>query len=279
MPYYGGKQTIAYRIVGLLPPHLHYVEPYAGGLSVLLAKPLTRMETVNDLDGNLVAFWRALRDQPEDLARVCQLTPHSRSEYDACRRAIKHGSPCSDLERARRVWVCLTQGRGGTLRTKGSGWRHYVVPRSSATYMPGYLDGYVARMAAVAERIHSVSLECLPALDLIDKYGGDPETLLYVDPPYLGSTRGHGDQYRHEMRTDAEHRELSEALHACSASVVLSGYASPLYEELYAGWDTATIDTYTGNGVGARGVGRVETLWSNRELGTQPALDLFGGAA
>ena len=77
MPYYGGKQRIADRIVATFPDHLHYVEPFAGGLSVLLAKEQSKLETVNDLDRHLVTFWRVLRDRPEDLMRVCTLTPHS----------------------------------------------------------------------------------------------------------------------------------------------------------------------------------------------------------
>lgn len=78
--YYGGKTQLAERIVATLPPHKHYVEPFAGSLAVLLAKPPTTMETVNDLDGDLMTFWRVLRDRPADLIRACALTPHSRGE-------------------------------------------------------------------------------------------------------------------------------------------------------------------------------------------------------
>lgn len=266
--YYGGKINTAERIVALLPEHLHYVEPYCGSLAVLLAKPPSRMETVNDLDGDLVTFWRVLREQPDDLARMCALTPHARTEYGTCRDA----SPIvDDLETARRVWVVLSQGRGGTLRDAKTGWRHFVTPRGSSVGMPAYLDGYVARMADAAARLHCVSLECMPALDLITKYGQDSESLLYVDPPYLGSVRGWGNNYRHEMKTDEEHRELAEALHGCRAAVVLSGYASDLYDrDLFAGWDRVTIAAQTGNGGNDRT--RTEVLWSNRPLGVQPSL-------
>jgi DNA adenine methylase len=278
IPYFGAKQTVAERIVELLPPHLHYVEPYCGSLSVLLAKPPVRMETVNDLDNALMTFWTVLRDRPADLERACALTPHSRIEYEACRLSLKHGARCGDLEQARLVWVCLTQGRGGTLRSKGSGWRHFVAPRGSNRGMPGYLDSYVDRIAPAAERLHAVSLECMPALDLIAKYGDDPETLLYVDPPYVGSCRTHGDQYRHEMRDDQQHQALAEALHRCRASVVLSGYPSELYDrDLYADWQRVNLPTRTGNGAGDRGMDRIEVLWSNRMLGTQ--LGLFDVSA
>lgn len=274
--YFGAKSTIADQIVALLPAHAHYVEPYAGSLAVLLAKPPTKMETVNDLDGDLISFWQVLRDRPDELARACALTPHSRAEYQTCRREPAVEDP---LEQARRVWVLLTQGRGGTLG-KLTGWRHFVNPRGSSIGMPGYLDGYINRIAAAAERLHHVSLECLPALDIITKYGGDPDILLYVDPPYLGTARNGDDQYRHEMKDEASHRELADALNLCTASVVLSGYGSPLYDQdLYRHWHRIEIATMTGNGGGTRGLERTEVLWSNRPIGIQPSLFDFGGAA
>src|SRR5690625_4153363 len=97
-PYFGGKTRLAGSIIDLLPPHEHYVEPFGGSLAVLLTKPRSRMETVNDLDGDLQTFWRVLRDQSSELARVCTLTPHSRAEYTA---AFDRPSDLPDLERAR----------------------------------------------------------------------------------------------------------------------------------------------------------------------------------
>lgn len=267
-PYFGGKTRLAERIVPLLPAHGHYVEPYAGSLAVLLAKPRAKMETVNDLDGHLMTFWRVLRDQPEDLARLMALTPHSRAEYVA---AADLDGPLTDLERARRVWVLLTQGRAGTMRN--TGWRYYADPAGSSIGMPGYLAGYVKRVGPAAERLAGVSLEARKALEIVAKYGDHPQALLYVDPPYLGSTRS--ANYRHEMTTPAEHRELAAALAECKAAVVLSGYQSPLYDELYDGWHRAELKAWTGNGIrnGATKTDgdRVEVLWSNRPF---PAEDL-----
>ena len=221
--YFGGKTILAPKIAALLPTHGHYVEAYCGSLALLLAKQRSGMETVNDLDGAVVAFWRTLRDHPADLARVCALTPHSLAEF---RDAEDVDAPGDDLKMARRTWIRLTQGRTGTLRN--TGWRHFVDPSNSSFGMPGYLDGYVARMAAAAERLHHVSLECRPALELVEWYGRSPGVLLYVDPPYLRSTRNSG-AYRHEM-TEADHRDLAAALHDVKASVVLSGYASEMYD-------------------------------------------------
>lgn len=259
--YFGGKMTAGPQIAGLFPPHLHYVEPYCGSLAVLLAKQPSPHETVNDLDGALMTFWRVLRDQPANLERACALTPHSRGEFAAARDLDDAGT---ELETARRVWVLLTQGRAARLIR--SGWRHYCDPSNSGVGMPGYLASYVARIAPAAARLASVSLENRPALDLIRKYGTVPDVLLYVDPPYLGSTRDNGDDYRVEMRGDDEHRGLAAALRACRATVVLSGYASDLYDqELYPDWYRHAIPASTGQG--GTWANRTEVLWSNRPLG------------
>ena len=154
--YYGGKAHLAPKIAALLPPHDHYVEPFAGGLSVLLAKEPSHAETVNDLDGDLVTFWRVLRDQPEELERACALTPHSVEEFvTASERAS-----VTDLEKARRVFVVLTQGREHSLKPRDAGgWRRILKPSARAP-MPRILSAQTARIAAAAERMAGVSLWC-----------------------------------------------------------------------------------------------------------------------
>lgn len=268
VPYFGGKQRIADRIVDLFPSHQHYVEPFAGGLSVLLAKPPSMLETVNDLDRDLMTFWRVLRDHTEDLARVCGLTPHSRVEHKAC---YERPEDLTDLERARRIWVQLTQGRTGTLRK--TGWRFHADASGTGMGMPAYLAGYLGRLAPAAARLANVSLECRPGLEVISAYN-HPGTLLYVDPPYLRSTRT-GMGYRHEMPDEAEHRELAEMLNASASAVVLSGYHSPLYDDLYADWYVHEIAASTGQGSVWKE--RTEVLWSNHA--PQGMLEFDGGAA
>lgn len=254
--YFGGKQRIADEIVARFVEHEHYIEPYAGGLSVLLAKRPSKMETINDLDQDIMTFWRVLRDQPTELERVCALTPHSRAESLEARDREN----VEDLERARRVWVALTQRRAGQLQR--TGWRYNVDPGGSTFSLGKYLSAYAQRIAPAAERLRNVSLECRPAIEIIDLYGKFDRALLYVDPPYLGSTRGDSHPYRHEMRDEASHRELAEALSECSAAVVLSGYHSPLYDDLYSTWYRDEIASFTGQGSVAGP--RTEVLWSNR---------------
>lgn len=273
--YFGGKIRAADKIIPLLPAHNHYVEPFAGSMAVLLAKPRSKMETVNDLDRNLMTFWRMLRERPDDLALAMALTPHARAEHlEAYRLDEIDGD---DLERARRVWVMLSQGRGGSMRR--TGWRFYRNPGSSTYAMPDYLEAYVRRVPPCADRLSGVSLECRDALEVIADYGQHPDVLLYVDPPYLGTTRS--ANYSHEMLSENEHRALAGALNAARAAVVLSGYSSPLYDEIYAGWHRAEFAAWTGNGIrdGRTRVDgeRTEVLWSNRPFPV--ADDLFGASA
>ena len=249
MPYAGGKQAIAARIVSLLPPHTHYVEPYAGALSVLLAKPPSLIETVNDLDGAIVTFWRVLRDRPADLERVCALTPHAREEMQRARDLDAD----DDLERARRVWVLLTQNRGA--RLSRSGWR--FVHGGSRRSLAAYLDGYLQRIAPAAERLRSVSIEHRDALDMIDAYD-QPGACFYVDPPYLGAVRGPDRIYRHELMTDVEHEQLLGRLLATRSAVVVSGYANPLYDEALQQWARYELAA-----TAMTGSARVEVVWTN----------------
>ena len=249
MAYSGGKQNIAAMIVALMPPHLHYVEPYAGGLSVLFAKKPSHIETINDLDQDIMTFWRVLRDDPEGLERMCALTPHSRALLDQ----VRHEQGGTDVEKAWRVWVKITQSRGARTDTS-SGWR--FVHGTNRHSLSRYLHGYVARIAPAAERLSLVSLECRPALDVITAYD-KPEALFYVDPPYLGETR-HGTQYAVEMTDEKSHRNLLDMLAGCRGNVMLSGYRSTLYDKMLTDWTRVDL-----KGSCMTGATRTESLWIN----------------
>lgn len=252
IPYFGGKQKIAQKIIQLFPEHSGYVEPFAGGLSVLLAKPRARLEVVNDLNGHIVTFWRVLRDQPEDLQRVCDLTPHSREEFTLA----DLGDGLSDLERARRVWVLMTQGRSAIWSS--TGWRHYqngAAPTSFEKYMRAYRD----RLHPAADRLRDVQIEQKPALEIITTYGKHVANLLYVDPPYVGETRGSGQRYGVEMKQLDMHAELLEKLDGVAAKVALSGYAHPLYDGALSGWRRVEIAATT------QVSARREVVWMNYE--------------
>lgn len=260
-PYCGAKQTLARAIVDLMRvEHRHYVEPFAGSLAVLLAKPRVSLETVNDVDGRVMQFWRVLRERGDELAAACALTPHSRAEFEAA------SAPCTDpVEAARRTWVRLTQSFGGTLRDS-AGWRHYQsVSAQSSTSMSRVLAGYVERMGPVMDRISGVSLECRSGVDVVRDYGRSADTLLYLDPPYVGQARSSkASAYAHEMWSMAAHEELLEAVTAARAAVLISGYDHPLYRRVLADWQRVELPGARGNGAADRD--RREMVWVNFPL-------------
>jgi DNA adenine methylase len=258
IPYYGSKGLLAQTIAGALDsiPHRHYVEACAGSLAVLLAKKRVQAETVNDLDARLQTFWRMLRDQPVELERVCSLTPHSRAERLT---AQEFPDGLDDLEVARRVYVALTQGRHGSLNR--TGWRHDVTPDSHP--YPVRLQRFAGRLAPVAARLASVSLECRPAVEIIEAYGRGRGNLLYVDPPYQLDARARN--YALEM-SDAGHRELAEACLSADATVVVSGYPDGVWDSALADWHRYELAAVTRQGKAEYGSARTEVLWSNRPL-------------
>lgn len=268
IPYYGAKISLAPRIVELLPPHEHYIEAFAGSLAVLLAKAPSTMETVNDLDGHLVNFWRVVRDQPDELVSLIDATPHSRADFTTSLDLDEPG--LSDVERARRVFSRIVQGRMGSLGK--TGWR-FEVQRTSAQLKADEMRRFRNRLTLAAERIRRVQIENMDALELIDRYGVVPSNLIYADPPYLAETRASVGHYRVEMPNPDQHIDLAEVLWRCKATVVLSGYRSPLYDDLYGDWYVEEFPTMTAQGGAGKAV--CEVLWSNRPLGGRIQERLF----
>lgn len=261
-PYYGGKTRVAGEIASLLPKHTHYIEPFAGALSVLFAKEKSLIETVNDINGDIVNFFRVLRDRQEELERVCALTPHSRQEHAEARDL----DVSDDLERARRTFVLLSQGRNASLRK--TGWAHFQNPAGGGS-RPQYIQRMVNRFADLADRLIDVTLESRDGVDVIREFGRFRDNLLYVDPPYLSSTRG-SSGYAAEFGRADQHEQLLAALVECKATVILSGYPSDLYDQALAGWQRISL-------LGSRNVNNAstpETLWANRPVTEQYPFEL-----
>jgi DNA adenine methylase len=264
--YYGGKAAMAARIVDLMPAHRVYIEPFFGSGAVLFGKGPAACEIVNDSDGGLVTFFRALRDQPEDLERICRLTPYARAEYTA---ADLTAGGIGDLEMARRFWVRVNQSFGKTAGNQ-TGWS---VTTGRTQSVANSVQGRIDRFARCAARLTRVVIECCDAAGLIGRLA-TADTVIYADPPYLASTRRSRDRarpgdYLHDMGTIEEHERLAEALHATPATVILSGYPSPLYDRLYAGWwqQNIPVKVHASNAVTVARGERTEVLWSNRDLG------------
>ena len=267
--WYGGKFSHLDWLLPLLPECHHYCEPFAGSGAVLINRAPAPVETYNDLDGEVVNFFRVLRDQHQALIRAIALTPFSREEYYC---AI-YGSTedISDLERARRFYIRARQTRTGLAQTASLG-RWANCKNTSRAGMSGVVSrwlGGVDALDEIAQRLIRVQIENRPAIDVIQLYDNH-KTLFYCDPPYLHATRGDAKAYGFEM-DEADHRALAEVVNACEGKVAVSGYYHPLMDELFPPdrWfktkgPDKTIHSTKGS--------RREVLWTNYEPEVQKEL-------
>ncbi len=259
----GGKWKLGTWIMDHFPPHVAYVEPFAGGANVLLQKPPSEVEVLNDLNSDIVNFFDMLRTRPEELIRAICFTPYSREIHERAHE------PCTDpIERALRFYVCCWQsfqpGSGGHT----SSWRVQKQNNRGKSVVSDW-NG-VDHLWDVAARLKLVQVENRDAFEIIKRYD-TPTTLFYVDPPYVIETRSDKNtvHYAHEMNHE-DHRRLASLLNEIKGMVVLSGYDHPLYGELYEGWRTVR-KTSTTNGGGES----TEVLWLSPQAVEIGKLPLF----
>ncbi len=229
--WYGGKFNHLDWLLPLLPRAHHYCEPFAGSAAVLLNRDPSPVETYNDIDGDVVNFFRVLRDRHDDLIRAIALTPFSREEFHRAINGSTQG--ISELERARRFYIRARQARTGLAQTATLG-RWANCKNTSRAGMSGVVSrwlGGVEALQDIAERLLRVQIENRPALDIIHLYDS-ADTLFYCDPPYLHETRGDSKAYGFEMDLD-QHRELARALNRCQGKVALSGYRCDFMDTWY----------------------------------------------
>lgn len=232
--WYGGKYSHLEWLLPLLPSATHYCEPFGGSAAVLLNREPSPVETYNDLDGEVVTFFRVLRDQKDALLEAIGLTPFSREEFEiACSPLTEN---ISELERARRFFIRARQVRTGLAQTASLGrWANCLL--TSRAGMAGAVSrwlGSVEGLAEIAQRLLRVQIEHAPAIEVIKRYDSEA-TLFYCDPPYPHESRGDSKAYKYEM-TNYEHKRLAEALHKLKGKVALSGYHCELMDKLYGKW-------------------------------------------
>ena len=257
LKYPGSKWRISEWILSHFPDHKVYCEPFFGSGAVFFNKRPSYIETVNDIDGNIVNLFEVCRDHPEELARLVELTPFAREEFVNC-----YERSDDPIEQARRTLVRYHQSFGTSNSSKKS-WRNvqtYGGPRTATMW--NYLPG---RIAEICERLKEAQIENIDAIELIRRYN-DENTLIYCDPPYLQSLRKK-NMYAHET-SDEYHVKLLEALKESKSKIVLSGYDNPLYNEALDGWSTDEKQT-----TAQMGKHRVEKLWFNFGYG----LNVFYG--
>lgn len=258
--YHGGKWLFARVLIGMFPKHRIYVEPFCGAASVLLQKPRSYAEVINDKWDVVVNVFQCLRDH-EAAARLeeaLRLTPFARTEFNA---AFGHRPKHSADVEAARLCILRSFAGFGSASTNGAyatGFRSNsnrsgTTPAQDWKNYPDSIKGFVARLSGVV-------VENRDALEVIQQHDTS-ETLFYLDPPYQVGTRNmaRGNAVYACDMTDDDHRRLAQALRGICGMAIISGYASDLYDcELFPDWKRIEIPWRAD---GARK--RVEVVWIN----------------
>jgi DNA adenine methylase len=260
--WYGGKFSHLDWLLPLLPRTKHFCDVFGGSAAVLLNREPSPIETYNDIDQEVVNFFRILRDKSEELIRLIGLTPFSKEEF---KLAISdQEKPISPLERARQFFIRARQVRTGLAQKASVGrWAHCKL--TSRAKMAGAVSrwlGSIEDLPYITQRLLRVQIENSPAREVIKRYDSK-ETLFYCDPPYPHESRGDSNAYAHEM-TDNEHRELSRLLHAVKGKVALSSYHCDIMDELYGDWVYIEAPIKNCHSVKTP---RREVLWVNYDIG------------
>jgi DNA adenine methylase len=256
--WYGGKFSHLDFLLPLIPTDAkHFCDVFGGSAAVLMNIDPYPVETYNDIDSELVNFFETLRNQGPKLVKAIGLTPFSREELA---RACQPASNLTKLERARRFYIRARQTRTGLAQTSSEGrWAHCVL--TSRAGMAGAVSrwlGSVEALPEIAQRFQRVQIENAPAIEVIRRYD-TADTVFYLDPPYVHSSRGDAAAYGYEM-TDGEHEELFAVLQTIRGRAVLSGYRSELYDDLYSGWRRVDADERICHSARTN---RQESVWMN----------------
>lgn len=256
--WYGGKFSHLGWLLPLLPKTHHYCEPFGGSAAVLINRDSSPVETYNDIDGEIVNFFRVLREQKEELIEAIGLTPFSREEFFEALDV--DGKNLSSLERARRFFIRARQVRTGLAQTASLG-RWANCRNTSRAGMAGAVSrwlGSVEVLPEIANRLLRVQIENRPALELIELYDSK-ETLFYCDPPYPHESRCDSKAYSYEMN-DSDHFKLANVLNNIKGKAAVSGYRCELMDKLYKGW--RCVEATTKNCHSSKKP-RTEALWMN----------------
>lgn len=275
MRYHGGKWKLAPWIVGHFPQHRVYVEPFGGAASVLIRKERSYAEVYNDLDGEIVNVFTVARDHGDKLREQLYLTPFARNEFE-----LAYSRSDCPIEQARRTITRSFMGFGSAAATQGANRRAKASTgfransnRSGTTPAKDWKN-YAEVFDLLIDRLRGIVIENRDAMEVMAQHDATT-TLHYVDPPYVLSTRDDKRaDYRHEL-TDEQHIRLAEFLKSLTGMVVLSGYGSGLYDELYSDWHRVEKESYAD---GARK--RVEVLWlSPNAIPDASSTPLFAGGS
>jgi DNA adenine methylase len=280
--YIGGKGNLVSKLLKLIPPHRLYVEVFGGGASLLFAKEPSPVEVYNDIDSLLVNLFRVLRDEEkfEKFYRKVFFTPYSREEFYRCRDTLNEED--DEIEKAYKFFVIARMSFSGKI--KSNSWSYALT--SSYRGMAGKCSSWISTIELLPEihaRLMRVQIENDDFRKIIERYD-TPNTLFYLDPPYVLETRKQ-KLYKYEMFIE-DHKDLVNLLINIKGKAILSGYYHPVYSPLEeVGWKRIDIETachaagrtraskILGKGSATQKVPRVESIWLSPNI-AYPLLSL-----
>ena len=222
----GGKSRLRKQIISILPQHSCYVEPFAGAAWVLFGKPPSDVEILNDLDQELISFFRVVREKPEKLIESFEFELVSRAEFT--RLAELDTSKLTDVQRAHRFYYLIMAGWGGELNYPR--FQTSIKDGGGGNRLIGALKTLRQRLEPIHTRLRSVIIENLPWEDCIERYDREG-SVMYVDPPYPDN----GCNYFHNMRDWRDHKRLADRLKAAKCKWIVSSYDKEEIRELFGG--------------------------------------------
>jgi DNA adenine methylase len=257
---HGGK--LAQWIVSLMPPHMTYLEPYAGGLAVLLWKdPEGINEIVNDLSTDLTNFWRVVQ-QPEPFAqflRVVDAVPFSEVEWRDAGARLQRCPDADPVSRAIWFFVYARMSLAGRANCFATITKNRI--RRGMNEQASAWRNAVEGLPAVHARLMRVTILNRDGVEVIQKFD-QPDAVVYADPPYLNETRTSPDVYSHEM-SRRDHLRLLDTLRQCKSKVLLSGYDSPMYTAALASWNRHEMKRPNNAAGGKSKREMTEVIWCN----------------
>jgi DNA adenine methylase len=266
----GGKGNLVSKLLKLIPPHRTYVEVFGGGASLLFAKEPSPVEVYNDIDSLLVNLFRVLRDEEkfEKFYRKVFFTPYSREEFYRCRETLEQED--DEIEKAYKFYVVSRMSFSGDIKTRSWGYALTSSRRGMSTMCSSWLSG-IELLPEIHARLMRVQIENDDFRKIIERYD-TPDTLFYLDPPYVLETRKQ-KIYKYEM-TIEDHKDLVNLLINIKGKALLSGYNHPVYFPLEeAGWKRIDYETacyaagrtrqtkVLGEGSAKQKAPRVESIW------------------
>lgn len=211
----GGKSRLRKQIISLLPAHSCYVEPFCGAAWVLFGKPPSKVEIINDIDGELVNFFRVVKHQPEAFIQSFEWELVSRAEFE--RLSKLDTSTLTDIERAHRFYYLIMAGWGGEFNYPR--FQTSITDGGHGNRLIGALETLKQRIEPIHQRLRSVIIENLDWRACLERYDREG-VFMYIDPPYPGN----GVNYVHNMRDWEDHYELAERLINSKCKWLVSSY-------------------------------------------------------